>query len=275
MGPTDDRLERARRGDDGALEELLREHAGEARRAVAGRVPERLRSVLSEEDVLQETYTDAFLAIARFEPVGDGAFGAWLRTLARNNLRDAIRALEADKRGGAVRARRGGSLDALVAELAERTGASPGAAAGRAETAAAVRAAVERLPEAHARVVRAHDLEGRPIEAIAAELGRSPGAVWLLRNRALKRLVELLGELVALLQRRPVTRRAEPNERRGAPRRSSGTPRALLSAPVARLRARGGISGSAPPPRSGVAPARTERPYARSSHGPQLFTPSL
>lgn len=52
---------------------------------------------------MQETFTDAFLDILQFRPGPGSAFLAWLTTLATRNLYDAIRMLEAEKRGGRVR----------------------------------------------------------------------------------------------------------------------------------------------------------------------------
>lgn len=197
MGEPDDALlARARAGDDDALGALLERHAGALRRSVAGRIPRRLRHLLSEEDVLQQTYTDAFLDLARFRPVGDGAFGAWLRALARANLTDAVRALEAEKRGEARRVHPGGleqSLSGLFDALAAESRTTPSRGAARGEAAERVRAAVARLPEDWRRVVELYDLEGRGVEETAAALGRSPGATWLLRNRAHRRLRELVG----------------------------------------------------------------------------------
>jgi DNA-directed RNA polymerase specialized sigma24 family protein len=49
---------------------------------------------------MQQTYTDAILDIHQLLACTEEAFAAWLHTLARRNLFDAIRLLEAEKRGG-------------------------------------------------------------------------------------------------------------------------------------------------------------------------------
>lgn len=191
----DDLLERARAGDDEALEALLRRAAPAILDAVRGRIPPRFRSSLSDEDVVQETFTDVFVDIAGFVPTGDGAFLAWVRTLARNNLRDAVRMLGAGKRGGdRIRVEPGSasSLQSLLAEVVARSRSTPSRKAIRDEEARSLESALGRLPESYRTVVRGYDLEGRSIEEMAGVLKRSPGAVYLLRNRALKRLAELL-----------------------------------------------------------------------------------
>ncbi|MEW6073416.1 MAG: sigma-70 family RNA polymerase sigma factor [Planctomycetota bacterium] len=109
-----------------------------------------------------------------------------------SNLRDGWRALERDKRPDPRRradpAAAEGLLDALRSEIT-----SPSRAAARGEAAALLEAALAGLPDDYARVVRLYDLEGRTIEETADALGRSRGAVHMLRQRAHDRLRERLG----------------------------------------------------------------------------------
>ncbi|HEY3242379.1 MAG TPA: sigma-70 family RNA polymerase sigma factor, partial [Phycisphaerae bacterium] len=53
-------------------------------------------------------------------------------------------------------------------------------------------AAIGKLPADYAKVVRMYDLEGRSVAEVAAAVGRSEGAVYMLRSRAHDRLRELL-----------------------------------------------------------------------------------
>ena len=57
----------------------------------------------------------------------------------------------------------------------------------------AIEAALAKLLPSYAKVVRRCGVEGRAVAEVAAELGRSSGAVYMLRARALDRLRELLG----------------------------------------------------------------------------------
>ena len=59
MAPEDELLQQACDGDEKALGKLLDLHAPELRRVVAGKLSTKWQSLLSEEDVLQETFTDA------------------------------------------------------------------------------------------------------------------------------------------------------------------------------------------------------------------------
>jgi RNA polymerase sigma-70 factor (ECF subfamily) len=185
-------LQRARSGDTDALTTLLGRHAGDLHEVVRAGIPDRWRALVGAEDVLQETFTDAFVGIGAFEPCGEGALRAWLRTLARNNLRDALRCLQAEKRGGKAPASMLDALSSLSDLLLADSRASPSRHAARAEEVAALRAAIEALPPVHRAVVERYDLRGDSVEALAEDLGRSVGAVYLVRNRALRRLREAM-----------------------------------------------------------------------------------
>lgn len=181
-------LERARGGDREALEALLARYDGAVRAALRGAIHPRFQPLLTLDDVMQQAYTDAFLAIQRF--VGDepAQLVAWLATLARRNLVDAVRLLEADKRAPGDGRVLGGSH---IAELAG--GSTPSRIVGGQEASEALRSAVSRLPTIYRTVVEQVDLAGRGALDVAEELGRTRGAVYMLRARAHRMLAELLG----------------------------------------------------------------------------------
>jgi len=187
-------VERAVRGDEAALTELLEVTGPQVRAGLA--VPESLRAVLSADDVLQETYTDAWLHVGSLRERSVEGFRAWLARLARNNLLDARKLLLADKRGGNRRRVRGGSEEDSLLGLHERVQAgsrTPSAKAVRRELCERMREALDQLRGDHRRAVELYDLQGRPIEEVAEALGRSPGAVYMLRARALDGLRAALG----------------------------------------------------------------------------------
>lgn len=192
--PQDPRIAAAIAGDTEALSALLREHGPRLREQLS--IDSKWRSVLDVDDVMQVTYMEAFLNIEKLGPGGLGAFYSWLRRIAENNLRDAIRALEAQRRPppGVSLPQPAGS-DSVVAlyEVLGATTTTPSRDAARREMATALDAALARMPEDYAAVIRAYDLEGQPIATVAAKLGRSPAAVYMLRARAHDRLREVLG----------------------------------------------------------------------------------
>ncbi len=196
MASDDELLHAACEGHETALGKLLDRHTPELRRVVAGKLSTKWQSLLSEEDVLQETFTDAFLDIHQFKPGRGSAFLAWLTTLATRNLLDAIRMLEADKRGG--RARRvtpGGSdesYDGLLGDLGG-TATTPSGHAARDESRAALERAIAQLPDHYRRVIEMYDLEERPLADVAEAMERSRGATSIMRHRAIRMLAEIMG----------------------------------------------------------------------------------
>ena len=189
-------LARAVRGERDAVAALLAIEGPRVRARLVGQIGSHWQSVLDIDDVLQVSYLEAFLQIERFQPRGDGAFLAWLTQIAENNLRDAIRGLERAKRPDPRRqVRQPGSDESYVAmvELLGVTTSTPSRAAARGEAGRALEVALRRLPPDYEKVVRLYDLECKPIEEVAAALGRKAGAVYMLRARAHERLREIMG----------------------------------------------------------------------------------
>ncbi len=203
MGDGDHALvERAVAGDREALAALLERHGPRLARTLRSSIPTRARSVLSIDDVVQDAYTEAFLAIGRFEWRGEGSFLAWLSTLARRSLLDTVRLLEADKRGG--RHRRV-ELDRTI-DLAEQLGwttSTPSRVAARDEAGKLLQTALANLPADYRQAIEAYDLGGRTVEEVAVILDRSPGAVHMLRMRAHRMLAEVLGTESKYFSRSP------------------------------------------------------------------------
>jgi RNA polymerase sigma-70 factor (ECF subfamily) len=182
--------------DRQTLPQLLERHGPVVRQRLAAQIPRCWQSVLSVDDVMQQTYTDAFLDIDRFVPHGEDSFAGWLASLARCNLVDALRMLEADKRGPERRrseSRVGEDSVTALCELLDSPSATPSRQAARDEARTALERAIRQLPDAYRLVVQMYDLENRPVEEVARALGRSPGAVYMVRARAHRRLRELMG----------------------------------------------------------------------------------
>jgi len=187
---SDGALARARAGDLEALAGLLEQEAPTLRAHLAARLPAAHRAVLAVEDVLQVTWLEAFLALQRCASDTPAGFAAWLRAIAERNLQDALKALAREKRPDSHGRADAASelLDELVAGVT-----SPTRAAARTEARERLETALAALPRDYATVVRRHDLEGCPLDELARELGRSLGALYMLRERAHDRLRERLG----------------------------------------------------------------------------------
>lgn len=188
-------ITRAVGGDDEALVQLLKQHASAIDACVRESFPQRLGPQLGIEDVLQSVYADVFLAIrgARFSDPSD--FPAWVRTIARNNVRDLVRFLEADKRGGGrlpVIVDADTSSQTLLLELLPGDSSTPSREIRRGEAVRLLQDALARLPADERRAIQLVELEGRSMDDAARELGRTRGGVAVLRHRARRRLAEML-----------------------------------------------------------------------------------
>jgi len=189
-------MKRAVSGDLQALTELLEACGPIVRQRLANAISPLWRSAIDEDDVMQVSYMEAFLRIDRFQPSDSGSFTAWLTRIAQNNLRDAIKELEAAKRPNPRRrAELRSPEDSCVAlvELLGATSTTPSRQAARGEAVTAVDHALALLPPDYAKVIRMYDLEGRDAAEVAAAVGRSKGAVFMLRARAHDRLREVIG----------------------------------------------------------------------------------
>ena len=183
---------RATAGDPEALESLLRDAAPALRAGLV--VDARFRRSFDVDDVLQVTFLEAFLRIRGLGQPTAMAFHAWLRRIAEHNLADAVRAFGRQKRDGAMRLTHGQSGESsrtlLLTIAGNETTASSRAAVE--EQVARLHAAVVGLPASYRHVVEQVDLAERSVADVAGALGRSEGAVHMLRARAHDRLRELL-----------------------------------------------------------------------------------
>ena len=189
----DSKLQAAVSGDVAAMTELLHQYGPEVERTLS--IAREWRSVLEPADVMQVTYLEAFLEITRYDPQRSEPVRKWLQRIAENNLRDAIRGLQRQKRpqpANRVEVALGDGSSRLFAELGVTT-TTPSRYATAEERSSRLNAALDALPEDYGRVVRLYDLQALPIGEVAKQMGRSSGAVHMLRARAHDRLRELLG----------------------------------------------------------------------------------
>jgi RNA polymerase sigma-70 factor (ECF subfamily) len=161
-------------------------------------IPVSAQSVLSVEDILQETFSQAFRDIRTFTPSTEKSFRTWLKAIAENRLRDAIKAQKRKKRGGGQKRVEppAYSDEDSIAGLAEMLSAgrsTPSQSLAREEAVRAVQIAIAGLPEVYREVVRLRYLEGRSVEGVAAAMRRSPGAVRGLIDRAKLAMRETMG----------------------------------------------------------------------------------
>jgi len=196
MIPSDSKelMQKAAAGDEDAATRLLEHYGPEVERTL--QIARKWRSVLEPADVMQVTYIEAFLQISRFDPNRSETFVAWLRRIAENNLRDAIRGLQCSKRpqpqNRVVPNANGDGFSELFALLGVAT-TTPSRDAGHSERQDRLYAILDTLPEDYGRVIRLYDLENQSVENVSRQMKRSPGAVHMLRVRAHDRLRQVVG----------------------------------------------------------------------------------
>jgi len=147
------------------------------------KIPPAVRRRLDAEDVLQEAFTRALLAIDRFESSSEKAFYAWVYRIAKNFIADQFKRQ---------------SVLAVPFGDDERQGPRPSQIVGRrrrAETQIQRQELVEKLlghlKPKEAEVIRLHQLQGYSFEEIAASWNKTPGAVQRFYSRAWQTLCAL------------------------------------------------------------------------------------
>jgi len=166
-------LERLRRGDAAAFEQLVAERSGEVYALLY-----RLTSEPEEaRDLTQETFLRAFQAIGRFR--GEADLKTWIYRIAINQARNRWRWWRRRRRDVTV------SLDSpvgeqeqpLIAHLQNAETVNPEEAALAREREGQLREALNGLRRAYREAVILRDIEGFTYEEIAATLQISIGTV--------------------------------------------------------------------------------------------------
>jgi RNA polymerase sigma-70 factor, ECF subfamily len=170
-------VERCRRGDLGAFEELYRTHA----RRIFGLAVRMLGNTADAEDLLQEIFLSAYRKLDSFR--GESALGTWLYRLATNQILDYVRS----------RAARTGQLtDGL-----DDAGVLPDASSHRLGERAIDRIDLERalaqLPDGCRAAFVLHDVQGLEHGEVADVLGIAEGTSKSQVHKARLRLRALLG----------------------------------------------------------------------------------
>lgn len=189
-------LERAVSGDPAALRDLLERYGAQVAGEIRSQIGRNWQAALDADDVMQVTYIEAFMQIRTLAARDAAGFLGWLRRIAANNLRDAIKELGRKKRPPpALRIQENDAEHNSVA-LIEMLGVhstTPSRVAAGSEARRLLQTALAQLPPDYATVVTLYDLQGRAITEVATEMKRSPGAIHMLRARAHDHLRTVLG----------------------------------------------------------------------------------
>jgi RNA polymerase sigma-70 factor (ECF subfamily) len=151
----------------------------------------RLRGKLDASDLVQQTLLEAHRKRGQFRGGGDAELAGWLRRMLAYGIADAARGFARAKRNVAHEQAIEDASSRLEAMLAADQ-SSPSERADRGEQLLRLAAALAGLPDDQRRAVEMRHLQGQPVAAIAAELGRSETAGGGLLRRGMMRLRELL-----------------------------------------------------------------------------------
>ena len=151
-------------------------------RLVYGVVAKVARDPARTEEIVQETYFQAWRQAPRFDP-SRGSAVAWLTTIAHRRAVDAVRTEQAsrDRLQRAVSTRPGADFDAVVAEVED------------AADAAGVRAALSRLTSLQREAIELAYFEGYTYREVAEMLDAPLGTVKTRLRDGLRTLGRMMG----------------------------------------------------------------------------------
>ena len=178
-------IEKAREGDQGALEEIFVPLRERLLATIRGHLSPAVRQLMDPEDVLQDALVRAFHSLERFEWQGEGSFCRWLESIATHVALDAARHMGRRK---VLR------LDGDV----QGKDASPSKGMRRQERFERLRKSLEALPPDYQEVLRLSRMEGLSVKEIAGRMGRSESAVKNLLLRATRQLKQGFGDTESL-----------------------------------------------------------------------------
>lgn len=187
-------------GNQLALQELLMVHSAALLAHVGYRISPKMQGVIGADDIFQQTCVEVMRDIEHFTPKNEQSFFAWLKQIAENRIRDAVRCQKSAKRGGdrkqvrTVASPHESSVTNLV-DLLSAGSNTPSRSAARHEEVAAVQESIDALPDNYRQAVELRLLQGKSLEETAAVMGCSPRAVQGLLDRAKKKMRSALGRL--------------------------------------------------------------------------------
>ena len=181
-------IQKAIAGDQNALLEVLLEVNPKLSQFVRFKLAATPSLSRYEDDILQETYIQAFNQIGSLRISSNGGLIAWLKAVAMNQIREITRRMATAKRGG-DRVRVGLETHSeralgLIQELSDPGVGTPSQFVARNEAVTAMRIAMSQLPPDQRLAVSLHCLQGRSLEETAEQMQRTSGSIRGLIQRA-------------------------------------------------------------------------------------------
>lgn len=184
-------IERAKGGSSIALTRLLYEVGARYEHYVETQIPSDFQSLISAEDVIQSARASAMQQLDDFRSDSPGGFMLWFKRIAENSLKSELRRLRAAKRGGGRL--RLNSEDIAIYEAQGGQARKAGESLERDEVIVAVRMNLDELPTPQRDAIRLHHIESRSLAETAERLGKTPGKIRGLIERAKKTMKGAMG----------------------------------------------------------------------------------
>ncbi len=192
-------IEKARRGDHRAFERIVLRFNKHVTATVSSEFGRTLRRRVEVDDLVQETFLQAFRSIEQFRGECEGTLQRWLSTIARHVVQGQGRKMTA-KKAGFQR-----EIDVPVSSI-EDVDTTPTKGPQREERFERLKAAIGSLRPSHRQVITLARLKGLPIKETARRMGRSEKATSVLLVRAMLKLRKAFGDTESLhLPRRGLT----------------------------------------------------------------------
>lgn len=185
-------VEKVKGGDYNAFAALFAKHRRRVAALLRYKASPQLLAAVEVDDLLQETFLQAFRDIGRFRYEAPGSFWYWLASIATHVVQDAARFEGRQKRnaGDMVRFRSASNPDGPDPIDAK----TPTLLLSEKEAVQALFDRLARLPQDYREAILWAKVEGLSTAEIAARTGKTREGAALLLHRALKRLRALAGE---------------------------------------------------------------------------------
>jgi RNA polymerase sigma-70 factor (ECF subfamily) len=185
-------VEKVKGGDYDAFAALFAKYRRRLAALLRYKAGPELLAAVEVDDLLQETFLQAFRDIQRFHYTAPGSFWNWLASIAGNVVLDAVRFEGRQKRNAADVVRFRSASNPGGPDPVDRK--TPTLLLSEKESVRALFARLEALPPDYREAIVLAKVEGLPTAEIAARMGKTREAVALLLHRGLKRLRALAGE---------------------------------------------------------------------------------
>ena len=188
-------IDQAREGNDQSVRRLLVLYHPRLRARLLKQMDPTMRSKIEPDDILQQTYLEAFRAIESFTYQGPDSFLRWMYAILERKLIDEHRAMRAERRDVRREVKQAPAVNTersyvdLMARLMADAG-TPSQEVRKDEAFGVLSACIATLPDHYREVIQMRFIEGRPVAEVAKALDRSIGSIHMICHRALRQLRE-------------------------------------------------------------------------------------